>query len=135
MLRRLLALLALALLGGCGGGGSPTEPPSPVTHGTLSGIVTIGPNCPVEQIGNPCPTPPDAFAQRKVLVYNATGAQLLFTVDINSQGFYAIDLEPGKYLVDLKRIGVDKVAGVPRSIDIQANATTRVDISIDTGIR
>src|SRR5512142_577313 len=100
MLRRTLPLLlAAGIVAGCSGGGSPTAPNNQsVVHGTLAGVVTIGPNCPVEQAGQPCPTPPDAYSARKVLVYDAAHVQVLNTVDINSQGLYAIDLLPGKYV-------------------------------------
>jgi len=136
MVRRTLPFVLLAMIAGCSGGGSPTSPGTqPAVHGTLAGLVTIGPNCPVQQQGVPCPTPPDAYAARKVLVYDAAHAQLLNTVDINSQGLYAIDLAPGKYVVDLKPNGIDRSGDVPKAITIAANTTTRVDINIDTGIR
>lgn len=137
MLRRTLPLLFAFAVAACGGhnNGSPTAPGGSIVYGTLAGVVTIGPNCPVEQANNPCPTPPDAYAARKVLVYDAEHAQVLNTVDINSQGLYAISLAPGNYVVDLKKVGIDRSGDVPKPITITANTTTRVDISIDTGIR
>ncbi len=131
-------VLALLLLAACSGGGSPTSPGAKGTDaivGHLTGVVTIGPNCPVEQAGVSCPTSPDAYAQRKILVYDAAKTKLLNTVDINSQGLYAIDLVPGKYTVDAKLVGIDRASGVPTVVDNQANTTTRVEVSIDTGIR
>jgi len=50
-------------------------------------------------------------------------------------GLYAIDLVPGRYVVDLKQNGIDRSGDVPRVVDIHANTVTNVDISIDTGIR
>jgi hypothetical protein len=97
--------------------------------------VKIGPNCPVEQPGNPCPTPPSAYSLRKVLIYDEQKTRLLFTVDIDSQGLYFIDLLPGRYLVDLKRAGLDHSSDVPKVVDIRANVVTALDISIDTGLR
>src|SRR3954462_11207119 len=88
---------------------SPTSPSdgknasSVADHGRLSGLVTIGPNCPgPESADHPCPTPPSAYAARKILVYNEAKTNLLFTVDIDSQGAYLIDLAPAKYTVDFK---------------------------------
>jgi len=138
MLRRALPLLLVVALIGCKGSDSPTSPgggTQTVVKGTLAGVVTIGPNCPVETTTNPCPTSPDAYAARKVLVYDSTHTNVLNTVDINSQGLYTIDLAPGAYVVDLKKVGVDRSGNVPKPITITANTTTRVDISIDTGIR
>src|SRR5882672_9826530 len=83
---------------------SPTAPTGSATKGSgrLAGIVKIGPNCPVEQPGNPCPTPPSAYTLRKVLVFNEQRTQLLDSVDIDTQGLYFVDLVPARYLVDIK---------------------------------
>lgn len=137
MLRRTLPLVLVAVLMACKGSDSPSSPGGvtpTVVKGTLAGVVKIGPICPVETT-NPCPTPPDAYAARKVLVYDSTHANVLNTVDINSQGLYTIDLAPGAYVVDLLKVGIDRSSDVPKAITIAANTTTRVDISIDTGIR
>lgn len=135
VVRRACALLII--LAACHGSSGPTDPQasSEQAHGRLSGVVTIGPNCPVERAEQPCPTPPGAYAARKVLVYDAAGAKLLATVDIDSQGLYVIDLVPATYLVDLQKTGIDRVTGVPAVVEIHANAVTKVDIGVDTGIR
>jgi hypothetical protein len=133
-MRRVWGLLFLAALA-CHGPTSPNDPASQQPHGRLAGTVKIGPNCPVEQPGNPCPTPPSAYSLRKVLIYDEQKTRLLFTVDIDSQGLYFIDLLPGRYLVDLKRAGLDHSSDVPKVVDIRANVITALDISIDTGLR
>jgi hypothetical protein len=133
VVRRAIALLLV--LAACHAGDSPTDPQASQPHGRLSGLVTIGPNCPVESTTNPCPTPPDAYALRKILVYDEAGQKLLFTVDIDSHGLYAIDLLPGKYLVDVKKVGIDHTGSVPKVVEIRANTVTKLDISIDTGLR
>jgi hypothetical protein len=116
---------------------SPTSPDNrpPQVYGRLAGTVKIGPNCPVEMPGQPCPTPPAAYALRKILVYDERRTRLLFTVDIDSQGLYFIDLVPARYLVDIKGTGLDRSADVPKVIEIHANAVTPLNISIDTGLR
>ena len=117
---------------------SPTSPDGgqvPAEHGRLSGLVTIGPNCPVEQANNPCPTQPSAYAARKILIYTETKSRLLFTVDIDSQGSYVIDLAPARYTVDIRPNGIDRTSDLPKIIEIRANTVTRLDVSIDTGIR
>jgi len=129
-MRWALAGLLLLLLGaGCN---SPTEPELELPRGRLSGLVTIGPNCPGPQ---QCPTPPSAYRDRKVLVYNADHSRLLFAVDIDSTGIYFIDLGVASYQIDIRGIGSDRSSDVPRTIEIRASQVTRVDISIDTGIR
>jgi hypothetical protein len=115
----------------------PTDPDDPASgpHGRLSGIVTIGPNCPVEQPGMPCPTPPSAYSLRKILVFNSTRSRQLFTVDIDSTGAYLIDLAPATYVIDIRGVGLDRSNDVPKTVTIRANVVTRVDIRIDTGLR
>ena len=129
-------LLALALLAFAACNHSPTDPadPSSLPRGRLSGSVTIGPNCPVETT-NPCPPSPDAYAARKVLVYDAAKSKLLFTVDIDAHGFYSIDLVPAKYVIDLKKVGIDKSSDVPANVEIHSTVGTTLNISIDTGLR
>jgi hypothetical protein len=133
--RRIAVFFAVALvLGACKGKPSPTDPEASQPHGRLSGLVAIGPNCPVTTT-TPCPTQPSAYSLRKILVYDETKKSLLHTVDIDSQGFYFIDLLPAKYTIDLKGAGIDRTSDVPKVVDIHASVVTRVDINIDTGIR
>ena len=83
----------------------------------------------------PCPTPPDAYRTRKILVYNEAKTSLLFTVDIDSQGAYFIDLLPASYTIDLRGVGIDRTGDLPKTVTIQANAVTTLNVDIDTGIR
>ena len=129
------AIALLIALAACHGGDSPTAPQTSQAHGRLAGVVTIGPNCPVQSETQPCPTPPDAYALRKVLVYDEAKTKLLFTVDIDSQGAYLVDLAPARYTVDVKKVGADRASGVPATVDIKANVVTKLDIAIDTGLR
>jgi len=133
--RRYLAAALVALLTGCHSPTSPNDDLASQPHGRLSGTVKIGPNCPVESETNPCPTPPDAYKARKILVYNEAKTTLLHTVDIDSQGFYLIDLVPAKYTIDLRGVGLDKTADLPKTVDIHANAVTTLNVNIDTGLR
>ena len=117
---------------------SPTSPDGgqvPAEHGRLSGLVTIGPNCPGPQQINPCPTQPSAYAARKILVFTESKSKLLFTVDIDSQGSYVINLTPARYTVDIRPNGIDRTSDLPKVIEIRANTVTRLDVSIDPGIR
>lgn len=115
---------------------SPTAPKDqPPVFGRLAGVVTIGPNCPVQSETNPCPTPPSAYTLRKVLVFDEQRAHLLHTVDIDTQGLYVIDLAPAKYQVDFQGVGIDRSADVPKVVEIHANTVTTLNIAIDTGLR
>jgi hypothetical protein len=131
---KVVLILAIALIAACNH--SPTAPDeASLPHGRVAGLVTIGPNCPVESATQPCPTPPSAYAARKILVFSKGRAALLFTVDIDSRGLYSIDLLPNDYVVDIKAVGIDRSADVPANVTIKANNVTPLDIRIDTGLR
>jgi hypothetical protein len=137
-----LAAALFAMVIACHSPTSPTDGKSAgsagsaAEHGRLSGVVTIGPNCSGPQLdSNPCPTQPSAYAARKIQVWDAAKTNLLFTVDIDSQGSYVIDLTPATYTVDLKANGMDRTSDLPKVVDIHANTVTKVDVNIDTGLR
>lgn len=125
-MKRFLLILILA---GCS---DPTEPEIDIPRGRLSGLVTIGPNCPGPQ---DCPTPPSAYRDRKILVFTADRSRQLFTVDIDSTGAYFIDLAATTYMIDFRGLAADTSRDVPKSVQIRANQVTRLDLAIDTGIR
>lgn len=133
-MRRLVLVLLLLAAAACNKN-DPTDPTVATgPRGRLAGLVTIGPFCPVTTT-QPCPTPASAYLERKVLVYNEAGTQLLFTVDIDTQGAYLISLQPGRYYVDVKKSGLDHTSDVPKVVTIEKNLTTPLNINIDTGIR
>jgi len=133
---RTLRYFFLALIvAGCSSPTSPNNAAVSQSHGRLAGTVTIGPNCPGPVTTAPCPTPPDAYKLRKILVYNEARTTLLHTVDIDSQGAYFIDLGPAVYTIDLKGSGVDRTGDLPKTVEIRANTVTRLDVNVDTGLR
>ena len=135
VMRRLRYLLLALIVSACHSPTSPNDDPASQPHGRLAGTVTIGPSCPGPTTTAPCPTPPDAYKLRKILVYNEARTSLLHTVDVDSQGAYFIDLVPAKYTIDLKGSGADSTSDLPKTVEIHANAVTRLDVNIDTGIR
>jgi hypothetical protein len=130
-MKRTLVLLALIITGllllGCSTG--ITEP------GLLQGYVTIGPIWPVEKEGEEPEIPCEVYEARKIMVYDKNGRNLVKQVDIDCDGRYRVELEPGVYTVDINRIGVDFSSDVPEQVEIMAGTTFRLDIDIDTGIR
>jgi len=108
--------------------------------GTLQGAVTIGPIWPVERPGENPPAPPQVFEARKVVIYNKLGTKIVKTIDLSQIGQsstanYSTQLKPGKYVVDISHIGIDRSSEVPTRIEIKPDQTVVVDIEIDTGIR
>jgi hypothetical protein len=138
--RPALAAAFLAVVIACHSPTSPTDGKAgsggTLEHGRLSGVVTIGPNCPGPQNdSNPCPTQPSAYAARKIQVWDAAKKNLLFTVDIDSQGSYLIDLIPATYTIDVKANAMDHTSDLPKVVEIHVNTVTKVDVNIDTGLR
>lgn len=102
--------------------------------GILTGHVAIGPNCPVEQAGNPCTPAPQAYTSRQVVVYKADGTTLVATQNFDTQGNYNIVLTAGTYVVKSKT-GISSVASVVGTVIIKNGQTSTLNFSIDTGIR
>ena len=124
----ILGLVALSTVMSC-------NPVAYVTdiYGYLEGHVTIGPICPVEREGVPCPVPPEAYAAREIFIYQGHG--IVARVQISSSGNYWVALRPGQYTVNINKVGMDRSQEVPREIDVRLGETIRLNIEIDTGIR
>ena len=103
-------------------------------EGLLTGHVSIGPNCPVERVDNPCTPAPSAYTSRQVSVYKADGTTLVSTQYFDAKGNYSIALPVGTYVVKSKTgIGsTDTVVGTPT---VKSGQTSTLNFSIDTGIR
>ena len=102
---------------------------------TLQGNMTIGPICPVEQVGHPCNPTPQMYAAHQVFVYNSDRSKLIMTLTPDAQGNFSATLPTGTYLVDVQHQSVGAVRGAPSTIQIIAGQTATIAISIDTGIR
>jgi len=101
--------------------------------GYVSGHVSIGPNCPVEQVGKPCPPPPAAYSSREVVVYEKDGITIKEKSKINAQGDYKITLAPGIYFIQINPAGIGP--GEKKQVTIVSTQTSTIDFDIDTGIR
>ena len=86
--------------------------------------------------GEPEPTPaPKVYAARAIVIYARSGHTEVARAQIDANGDFEVKLAPGTYVVDINRAGIDRAAGLPQSVDIQAGQVTRLDVDIDTGIR
>ena len=113
---------------------------SMVGKGLLQGNVLIGPLTPVEQAGQETTLNCDAYALRKIMIYDKSGERLIQQVDIECNEEeqitrYRVELEPGTYMVDINHIGIDYSEDVPKQVEIKSGTTFKLDIEIDTGIR
>ena len=108
-----------------------------VETGTLVGHMTLGPVCPVEREGEVC-TPTEAmYAARAISVYTQDNKTLVTTLVPDSEGTFTAKLREGSYYLELAdpRSGIGGATGLPRTLAIEAGKTTRIDVSVDTGIR
>jgi hypothetical protein len=122
-MRRFLATGLLLALIACGRSSSPANPSG------IFGTVTAGPTCPVEQVGSPCPPAPWVGT---VLATDEAGHPTDTRTD--ESGNYTLTLAPGRYEVMAVTDG-GPPTGQPVTIDVQSGRTTRVDLTVDTGIR
>ncbi|MEO8065330.1 MAG: carboxypeptidase-like regulatory domain-containing protein [Candidatus Doudnabacteria bacterium] len=115
------------------------NPPTSVVqigNGTLTGHVTIGPNCPVERVGMPCPPSPQAYAGTQIIVYKNDAKTVAASAALDSSGDYSLNLPAGSYLVTYKSsVGMFRTSPAPRPVTIKAGQSVKLDFSIDTGIR
>lgn len=102
------------------------------SKGILKGHATIGPNCPVEREGIPCPPPPEAYTSRYIIVYKAGGQTEVARKNFDTKGNYQLELAPGTYIIKTLS-GINYYAS--KTVEIKANQTTILDFDIDTGIR
>ncbi len=108
-----------------------------VATGTLSGTMTIGPICPVENVDNPCKPTAQMYAARKVAVYKADQQTLVTILTPNASGAFSASLPAGTYYVAMAtpQPKIGGATGVPATIVIIDGVTTKLAIDIDTGIR
>lgn len=117
----------------CNGSGVEIEG---VPSGTLVGQITIGPFCPVETEGVPCPPPPGTFESIAVLVYSRDSGRLVADARADTTGRFEIELPSGSY-----RVALEHSFGIPGGPDpvkearVDAGRVTTLSFDIDTGIR
>jgi hypothetical protein len=109
---------------------SPILAPTPTDSGIV-GQVTIGPMCPVVQIGNPCLDKP-YHATLTILTSPSRSKVIQFQTDSN--GSFHTVLAPGEYILHPESPSVMPHAA-EISFVVQAHQFTRVDVTYDSGIR
>lgn len=106
-----------------------------IQNGTIRGKVDIGPICPVERVGEPCPVPTEAYTSRTLAVYRSDGVTEVRRSPIASDGTYQFSLPAGSYVLNLLKNGIDHGSGLPHIFTLVKGQTALFNFSIDTGIR
>lgn len=98
----------------------------------ITGIALLGPTCPVERVGTPCPDEPMAGAQ--ILVKR--GGETVATVTTGDDGRFRVELDPGEYVLEpVSPSETGLPFGKPMNVRVEANAFTDVQVLFDSGIR
>ncbi len=96
----------------------------------IEGIVRIGPSCPVQQAGTPCPDKPYVAT---VQVRDANG-KVVTTFISGDDGTFQVDLPPGRYTL-VPRTSGRLPHAEQRVVVVREGKRTHVEITYDSGIR
>ena len=135
------ALVGILLVTACSVGvqppmSSPAISTNVAQSGYLESRASIGPLQPVDRVGVPTPTPPPAACtSRGLVVHSVDGSAEVQRIAFEPDCTYRVELPPGSYRVELDGRGIDSSRDLPRAVTILPGQTTRLDVSIDTGIR
>lgn len=124
-----ILLLTAFFIGGC-----LEQNPGTNSTGFLEANVTIGPLCPVEPCNIQEEQKAEIYFERTLQIY-MEDRKLVKGISAGPEGHIKTELRAGKYIVDMKPLGIDSTADLPAEIQILPGETTHLEISIDTGIR
>jgi hypothetical protein len=121
LLLLLMAMVVVACANGAAGDG---------TSG-VRGIVLIGPQCPVQTQGQPCPDVP--FAS-EVRVLDRDGDEVA-RAPTGADGRFELALAPGEYTVEAALEEGGPPSAVPQWVTVGAGMFVDVELAVDSGIR
>ena len=100
-------------------------------QGTLTGNISIGPLCPVE----PCPGPvTDVYSSRTLVLRPKSGDPI--HVSLDADGNFEARIGAGVFTLDLSDCEfLGRASTFPKTVTIEPDLVTRLDIDLDTGIR
>jgi hypothetical protein len=115
------------------------ETQTSATMGIVTGKVKFSP----VQPGPVRPNEPEAdpsvmqkiYAAHKVRVLAEDGKKVIRELEINNQGTYKAELEPGIYFLQVTPPSMGKLQKQSQRVEVTAGKTIQVDISVDTGMR
>ena len=106
--------------------------------GVLTGVISIGPICPVEKIPpDPgCLPTAETYKAYPVGVWTSDGKRRIAQINPALGGSFRTELSQGNYRILLER-EPNRIGGsnLPVEVSIYSGETTLLNINIDTGIR
>ena len=131
MSARLSFLVAALLLAEACGSGPPARGQKLGSDHGIQGQVLIGPTCPVERAGSPCPDKPvQAVVTALVRLGKAAGS-----VRTDANGNFSLAIAPGSYLVYAHELSDNPRLSRFQRVTVRAGAVVTLKLVIDTGIR
>jgi len=124
----LVSFLLFLSLSACGS----SDPGSVSSPSGVRGQVLLGPTCPVEQEGSPCPDRPLSDVEVRVLSDGETIAE----TTSGEGGRFEVVLPPGVYTLEAV-VGSDDpgMSAKPVNVTVTSGAFVDVVVPIDSGIR
>jgi hypothetical protein len=107
--------------------------PAPVSRASgIDGLVTLGPLCPVVREDEPCPDRPF----EATLAIKDAGGRELARVRSDAAGRFAIDLPPGRYVIEPQPVGTSRLPyASPVEVTVVQAQRAAVLVEYDSGIR
>ena len=102
--------------------------------GRINGILSIGPICPVEREGVPCPVPAEAYRARPIVVYDLDGNEITRITASTVDGTFMIEVSAGTY--DVSVVSASVIENIsPQRVIVGADSDVSIRFDVDTGIR
>lgn len=112
-------------------GPPPTGTPAPLLSG-ISGIVLIGPQCPVVREGEECPDKP----YEAIIEIGDVSGRAIATTTSGSDGLFRVVLPPGTYTLTARPpTSRGFPAPAEMTVTVESTGFTDVVVSMDSGIR
>jgi hypothetical protein len=97
----------------------------------VRGVIVAGPQCPVEQLGSPCPDQPFPGTVRATALDGSVVAE----VESDGEGRFRMPLDPGSYVLAVVIAGGGPPTATPQPVRVDEGRFTSVTLRVDTGIR
>jgi hypothetical protein len=121
-----LPYILAALISGAGSPALANQPDS-----GIEGQVSIGPTCPVEVVGSPCPNRP---YQATITVLDGNGDRIT-QFETDKEGRFHVSLAPGIYTLVPEPAHLTHPHADKQSVRVTESRYTKVTISYDSGLR
>src|SRR6266508_4194689 len=94
----------------------------------IQGKVLLGPMCPVQQAGSPCPDKPI----KADIAVTASEGKTVASGRSDESGTYRISLPPGAYTVTANRPGSALGSGKPVMVEVPAGTYVHLNLLVDS---